>query len=44
MVDTPSWLTIVLPGWVSCPGGHHDSLTPIDGAKKEESLAQSEVE
>ena len=44
MVDTPSWLTIVLNEWVSYPGGHHDGLTTIDGAKRVEGLTQSEVE
>ena len=43
MVDTSSWLTTVLPEWVSYLGGHHDGLTPIDGAKKVESLTQPEV-
>ena len=43
MVDIPSGLTTVLPERVSCLGGHQDPLAQIDGAKKVESLTQTEV-
>ncbi len=43
MADAPSWLTSILLECVSYLGGHHDDLTPIDGAKKVMSLTHTEV-